>query len=270
MADFALVPKRLMMKFISSTAPYVIAIRIVANAHAGPNEPFSASSLMRTVMSRYCGVTSRMMAEMAVMERTNAVTRPARNESLMSGRVTVRNTVTPHGTFPWTLPRLGLSFKLDKALEGIRYYGRGPRENYIDRKTGSFMGLYDSTVTEQFEDYVRPQDNGYKCDVRWAAFTAADGKGVKFSASEPLFLQALHYSAEDLEFARHRNKQQRFRTPLPKREEVMLNLDIRQLGLGGGSCGPAPMDKYIFPVQKETWTLVVKPVRGRKKFLGLF
>ena len=175
------------------------------------------------------------------------------------GAMTLRNTVTPHGTFPWTLPRLGLSFKLDKALEGIRYYGRGPRENYIDRKTGSFMGLYDSTVTEQFEDYVRPQDNGYKCDVRWAAFTAADGKGVKFSASEPLFLQALHYGAEDLEFARHRNKQQRFRTPLPKREEVMLNLDIRQLGLGGGSCGPAPMDKYIFPVQKETWTLKMEP-----------
>ena len=87
----------------------------------------------------------------------------------------------------------------------------------------------------------------------------ADGKGVKFSASEPLFLQALHYGAEDLEFARHRRQQQRFRVPLQKREEVMLNLDIRQLGLGGGSCGPASMAKYIFPVQKETWTLKMEP-----------
>ena len=117
-------------------------------------------------------------------------------------------------------------------------------------------------MTEQFEDYVRPQDNGYKCDVRWAAFTAADGKGVRFSASEPLFLQALHYGMEDLEFARHRRLQQRFRTPLQKREEVLLNLDIRQLGLGGGSCGPAPMGKYIFPVQREEWTLKIEPVGG--------
>ena len=82
---------------------------------------------------------------------------------------------------------------------------------------------------------------------------------MKFSASEPLFVQALHYSAEDLEFARHRNKQQRFRVPLQKREEVLLNLDIRQLGLGGGSCGPAPMAKYIFPVKTETWTLRMEP-----------
>ena len=175
------------------------------------------------------------------------------------GTVAVRNAVTPHGTMPAALPRLGLSFKLDKALENMRYYGRGPRENYIDRCTASFVGLYDSTVTEQYEDYVRPQDNGYKCDVRWVAFTDADGKGVKFSASAPLFLQALHYGAEDLEFSRHRRLQQRFRAPLVKRDEVCLNLDIRQLGLGGGSCGPKPMDKYIFPIQKEEWTLKIEP-----------
>lgn len=175
------------------------------------------------------------------------------------GAVTVKNTVTPHGTMPSALPRLGLSLKLDKAMENIRYYGRGPRENYIDRKTASFFGTYDSTVTEQFESYVRPQDNGYRCDVRWAAFTDADGRGVKFSASEPLFMQAIHYGAEDLEFARHRNGQQRFRADPERRDEVCLNLDVRQLGLGGGSCGPKPMSKYIFNVQKESWTLKMEP-----------
>ena len=81
------------------------------------------------------------------------------------GAMTVKNTVTPHGTMPPALPRLGLSLKLDKALESMRYYGRGPRENYIDRKTASFFGVYDSTVTVQYEEYVRPQDNGYKSDV---------------------------------------------------------------------------------------------------------
>ena len=146
----------------------------------------------------------------------------------------------------------------------MRYYGRGPRENYIDRKTASFFGIYKSTVTEQYEPYVRPQDNGYKCDVKWAEFTAADGAGARFSASEPLFLQALHFEAEDLEFARHRNRQQRFRAPLVPREEVCLNLDIRQLGLGGASCGPGPMGKYVFPVRRESWTMRIEPVSARQ------
>ena len=124
--------------------------------------------------------------------------------------------------------------------------------------------MYDSTVTEQFEDYVRPQDNGYKCDVRWAEFRDSAGNGVCFSASQLLFMPALHYSAEDLEFSRHRNGQQRFRAPLVKRDEVCLNLDVRQLGLGGASCGPRPMDKYIFPIQREEWVLKMEPVCGAR------
>ena len=179
------------------------------------------------------------------------------------GSVAVRSTVTPHGTMPPALPRLGLSLVLDKALGKMRYYGRGPRENYVDRKTASFVGIYESTVADQFEPYVRPQDNGYKCDVRWAEFSAADGTGVRFSASEPLFVQALHYAAEDMEFSRHRRLQQRFRAPLAERGEVYLNLDIRQLGLGGNSCGPIPMEKYRFPVQTESWTMKIEPLAAR-------
>ena len=157
--------------------------------------------------------------------------------------------------------RVGLSLRLDKALENMFYYGRGPRENYIDRKTASFVGFYTSTVTDQYEPYVRPQDNGYKCDVRWVEFAADDGTGVRFSASEPMFVQALHYSMDDLAFARHRITDTRHRTPLVPRDEVFLNLDIRQLGLGNASCGPKPLDKYIFPIRKESWTIKIEPVR---------
>ena len=177
------------------------------------------------------------------------------------GSVLVRNEVTPHGTMPVALPRLGLSLMLDESLERMRYYGRGPRENYIDRCTASFVGLYESTVTDQYESYVRPQDNGYKTDVRWVAFADESGRGVRFSASEPLFVQALHYSCEDLDLARPQRGQPRFRTPLVPRREVCLNLDVRQLGLGGGSCGPRPMDKYIFPIEKTSWTLRIEPVQ---------
>ena len=176
------------------------------------------------------------------------------------GTVTVKSVATPHGTMPPALPRLGTTWKLDKSLEKMAYYGRGPRENYVDRKTGSFLGWWESTVTDQYEAYVRPQDNGYKCDVRTVQFTDEAGKGVGFSADRPLFVQALHYGREDLEFARHRNGEKRYRTPLVARPEVVLNLDIAQLGLGGASCGPRPMEKYIYRPQTETWTLTIKPV----------
>ena len=178
------------------------------------------------------------------------------------GSLEVVNHVTPHGTMPEMLPRLGLSMMLDQSLENMTWYGRGPSENYIDRLTGSFVGLYSSTVTDQFVDYVRPQDNGYKSDVRYAEFTDRRGHGVKFSASNPLFVQALHYERENMEFSRHRNGQQRFATPLVKRDEVFLNLDVRQLGLGGGSCGPIAIKKYRFnPNEKVSWSMKIERIK---------
>ena len=116
-------------------------------------------------------------------------------------------------------------------------------------------------MTRMYEDYVRPQDNGYRSDVRWVTFTDPQGKGVKFSASVPLFVQALHYGVEDLEFARHRRGKERTRVPLVPREEVCLNLDVRQTGLGGCSCGPMTLEKYRVTPQTENWTLTIAPAR---------
>ncbi len=176
------------------------------------------------------------------------------------GTITVKNAVTPFGKQPPALCRMGTAWKLDSSLENITWFGRGPQENYVDRKTGFDIGLWESTVTDQFVDYVRPQDCGSKSDVRWVAFTDKSGDGILFKGSQPLFVQALHFGMEDFEFARHRNGQERFNSPLVARKEVCLNLDIRQLGLGGASCGPRPMNKYIFPIQKETWSITMKPI----------
>ena len=181
------------------------------------------------------------------------------------GALTVENRTTPFGRMPPALPRLGLSLMLDPRLENMAYYGRGPFENYVDRCTGSFLGRYASTVTDQYVAYVRPQDNGYKGDVRWVTFTDGDGVGVKVTGSAPLFVQALHYSCEDLEFARHRDRQERIWNVKPPRREVCLNLDLRQLGLGGASCGPKPEAAYIFPIQPETWRVTFEPVGGNAK-----
>ena len=179
------------------------------------------------------------------------------------GSCTIVNEVVPFGVLPKVLPRMGLSWKLDASLENMTYYGRGPYENYIDRQSGSFLGIWRSTVSDQYEPYVRPQDNGYKCDVRHVSFTDMDGRGVKFSASEPMFVQALHYSVEDLDFARHSRSEKRCYNPPRRRSEVCLNLDVRQLGLGGASCGPKPMSKYMFPVEMTVWTLKISPVGAK-------
>ena len=179
------------------------------------------------------------------------------------GGLRVENAVEPFGALPDVLPRLGLSLKLDKSLDRISWYGRGPRENYIDRCTGAFFGAWQMPVAELEEAYVRPQDNGYRSFVRWAAFADGQGRGVRFSASEPLFLQALPYGWEDMEFARHRRGERRIRSRVVPDEWTNLNLDVRQLGIGNGSCGPNPtLPQYRFPIEKTSWTLRVEPLAG--------
>ena len=178
------------------------------------------------------------------------------------GAITLDSKVVPYGEMP-QLPRLGLSMRLTHPLENVRWYGRGPEENYIDRCTGSFVGIWSSTVAGQFVDYVRPQENGGKSGVRWVEFTDRQGHGVRFSAiGEPMFMRALHYEFEDLEFARHRNGQRRFRAPLRSHPEICVDLDVRQMGLGGASCGPVPMEKYTFDQTATVeWSLKIEAVK---------
>ena len=184
------------------------------------------------------------------------------------GRVSVESVSTPRGDMP-RLPRLGLSMVLDESLENMRYYGRGPWENYVDRCSASDIAYWESTVTDQYVEYARPQDNGYKTDVRWAAFLDNDGDGVLCKASVPLCVQALHYSVDELDLQRHRGagtwsdeSKERFYAPMFPRKEIMLNLDIRQLGLGNGSCGPGTLECYAFPNGREEWTVTFVPVKS--------
>ena len=202
---------------------------------------------------------------MLVVEVTGAKSAGFVHETLWSfrpdGSIRADNLVKPRGDLPKALPRLGLSLRLDRALERMEWYGRGPGENYIDRCSGSFLGVWKSTVTEQFVDYARPQACGGKSAVRWVRFVDEGGKGVEFAASEPMFVAALHYTWEDLDFARHRAGEKRHRTPLVPRPEVCVDLDVRQTGLGGGSCGPGPLEENVFDPRKEVrWTLEIRPV----------
>ena len=185
------------------------------------------------------------------------------------GSVVVENVVTPFGAQPPQLPRLGLSLRLSSELDVASWYGCGPHENYIDRCASAFVGRWRLPVSELEERYVRPQDNGYRSNVREISFVGQDGRGVTFTASEPLFVQALGHGWEDMELARHRKKDRRMLGRIAPDEWINLNLDIRQLGLGCASCGDnLPLAQYRFPTEKTAWTIRMSPILRSSRQVG--
>jgi beta-galactosidase len=153
------------------------------------------------------------------------------------GTLAVENTFAMDKRLP-EVPRLGVSLMLPPALEQLEWFGLGPLENYSDRKRGSVVAHYRSTVTDQYVPYILPQEHGNKCDVRWLALHDGQGQGVHFAAQSRLLeASASHYTAADLYAARHT-------TDLTPRPEVHVNLDYAQRGLGTASCGPDTLPQY--------------------------
>ena len=129
------------------------------------------------------------------------------------------------------LPRLGYEVKLPSRFDRYTYYGRGPLNNYNDRKTGSFVGLYHSTVQDQFVPFPKPQSMGNREDVRWCALQDAEGYGLAFSSEMgTISTSALPWSALQLTLAQHPHE-------LPKSDGTYLHLDCAVNGMGGNSCG---------------------------------
>ena len=128
------------------------------------------------------------------------------------------------------LPRLGYRMIVPQRYKNYTYYGRGPVENYADRKAGQFIEQYKSTVADQFVNFPKPQDMGNHEDVRWCALTDKAGKGALFVATNRLSTSALQYSALDMTLAGHPYQ-------LPKAGDTYLHLDLAVTGLGGNSCG---------------------------------
>lgn len=164
----------------------------------------------------------------------------------------MENDVQPFGKLPPVLPKLGLQMTLSSEFENFQWYGRGPVENYPDRKTGTAVGVYQGTVTSQYVPYVMPQETGNKEDVRWVALTNAAGAGLLVVADDVLAITALHFSADDLVKARHIHE-------LTPREDVYLALDACQCGLGNGSCGPGVLDKYALKPEAVRFTFSLRP-----------
>jgi beta-galactosidase len=173
----------------------------------------------------------------------------------VSSPYTVRYTVAGNGTVKvnvsWKagkkglpeLPRFGMQMVLPSEFDNFEYYGRGPWENYSDRNTSSFIGIYNSTVAEQAFDYIRPQENGNKTDVRWLTLTNKDGVGLKITGTQPLSVKVAHNPADDLDFGTTRKNTHP--SDVTPRKDVYLNVDYLQRGVGGDdSWGALPHKRY--------------------------
>lgn len=154
------------------------------------------------------------------------------------------------------LPRLGVRLILAPGFEHLRWFGRGPFENYRDRKRAAMVDLYSSSVTGQYVPYVLPQEHGGHTDTRWLEI--GNGRAtLRVLALDALEFSASHYATEDLWMAAHS-------CDLQPRSETILNLDSLQRGVGTGSCGPDAMAPYRIPSGHHTWAFFFKPVFRKK------
>jgi beta-galactosidase len=158
------------------------------------------------------------------------------------------------------MPRFGMIFSLKNELDTFSYYGRGPWENYQDRNTASFKGIYSSKVADQYVSYTRPQENGYKTDIRWLSLTNSSGNGIEIDGLQPLGVSALHNFPED--FDPGLTKKYRHINDITPRNEVVVCVDLAQRGVGGDtSWGALPHEQYRLNNKEYSYGFVIKPKR---------
>ena len=155
--------------------------------------------------------------------------------------------------------RFGMQMVMPKSFENISYYGRGPVENYIDRKWATELGVYNQTVTDQFYAYIRPQENGNKTDIRWWKLLNEAGSGLQFVAEVPFSASALHYTIESLDSGWE--KKQEHSNEVEPADLTNFLIDKVQMGLGCvDSWGAIPREEYMLPYGDYEFTFIMQPI----------
>ena len=155
--------------------------------------------------------------------------------------------------------RFGMQMQMPRSFDKVEYYGRGPIENYIDRKANADLGIYRQSVAEQFYSYIRPQETGTKSDLRWWKTINAAGRGIQVVAAEPFSASALHYTIESLDEGTH--KQQGHSPEVEEADLTNLCLDLIQAGLGcEDSWGRIARPEYQVPYGDYEFTFILKPM----------
>ena len=160
------------------------------------------------------------------------------------------------------LMRYGVVVQMPYDLDRSKFYGRGPVENYQDRKFSQNVGLYEQTADEQFHAYIRPQETGTKSDIRWWRQTDASGFGIEVSHAGMFAASALHYDIAALDDGD--DKEQRHSPQVPKSRYTNLTLDMEHAGVGGvdsWSMNGIALPKYRVAYGDKTFTFVIRPVK---------
>ncbi|MEO8111154.1 MAG: glycoside hydrolase family 2 TIM barrel-domain containing protein [Ginsengibacter sp.] len=174
------------------------------------------------------------------------------------GSVQITSSIDMTGRDLPELPRFGMRMRLPDTYDHLKYYGRGPWENYSDRNTSSFVGLYSDKVENQFAwNYIRPQESGYKTDVRWVSLTDSSGEGILIQGKQPICFSAINNPAEDLDPGL--TKKQQHPTDIKPEKGVYLNIDLKQRGVGGdNSWGALPHEQYRLLDKKYSYSYIIK------------
>ncbi len=175
------------------------------------------------------------------------------------GSIRITSSIDMTGRSLPELPRFGMRMELAEGFKDLQYYGRGPWENYSDRNTASFLGLYsDQTENQITWNYIRPQESGYRTDIRWIKLTTKSGFGLLVEGEQPICVSALNSQDED--FDPGVTKKQQHPTDIKKRNFVTLHVDLKQRGVGGdNSWGALPHEQYRLLDKKYSYAYTIKP-----------
>jgi beta-galactosidase len=156
------------------------------------------------------------------------------------------------------LPRMGMRLTLPREFDTITWLGRGPHENYWDRSTSAAIGVYSGRVADQAHPYVRPQESGYKTDVRWVALTRADGLGLMAVGRPTCSTGVSRFLYEDYDSTRGAGQKRTI--DMTPRDLVVWNIDLAQMGVGGDtSWGAKTHPEYTLPARPYTYRFVLRP-----------
>ena len=159
--------------------------------------------------------------------------------------------------------RYGVKLQMPKEFDAICYYGRGPVENYIDRNSSEFIGVYENKVSNEYFPYIRPQESGNHTDVRWFRVVNAEGNGLEFYSNAPMEASALKYLTEDLDDGAVKDKKfGRHSGDLIERPQTQVHIQQRQMGLGCvNSWGAWPRKEYLMEYKDYDFTFAIRPVK---------
>jgi len=189
-----------------------------------------------------------------------------------NGVIHIENTLN-ETNYKGDIPRIGMRLQVPKSYANLSYFGRGPHENYQDRKASAFVGLYTSKVSEQYVPYIRPQDNGYKTDTRWIAVSNVQNNGLLLvsDSENHLSFSALHMENEDFDTTSgldYKNSNKSKHTiDIKEKDLVQLNIDLGQRGLGGDdSWRSKPQEKYQLKGNKKySYSFYMIPFENKTK-----